>query len=243
MLMEAFPMRALMTVIPTILWCGCSVAVDMTAEEILDNSEAAYVALRSYEGTTTVNSTIDTGSQKCEQTATAKITFARPGKIRIEGKTARSNPYAIVSDGKGTCLAFEGNGAFRKTKVESAIARMTGVALKAPAIVPSALLKLEWKYPFDAGIKSTAEFVGREMVGDNECYKIVIKSPMQNSTYWIDTKTFLLRQLKEELSKSARAALSAPEVGVGSMVSVHTFTIDRVNTTVAEENFAASTEK
>ena len=101
-------MLALTTV--TMLWCACSVAAELTAEQILEKSEAAYLALKSYEGTTTVNSVIDAGSLKMEQTAAAKITFARPGKIRIEGTTTGTkspalprmagNPYAIVSDGK-----------------------------------------------------------------------------------------------------------------------------------------------
>ncbi len=251
----------------TMLWCACSVAAELTAEQILEKSEAAYLALKSYEGTTTVNSVIDVGSLKVEQTATAKITFARPGKIRIEGKTTgqksaalpgmAGNNYAIVSDGKRVWLNKED---FRKTGVEAAISSMTGVTSRAVTVVPSALLKLEWQYPFDAAIRSLGEFAGREKVGANECYKIVIKSLTVNFTYWIDTKTFLLRQLKEERDeKQSEAALKQvekqveglskssgfrmPEVKIKSFVGLHTFAIDRINATVAEENFADPTKK
>ena len=88
--------------------------------------------------------------------------------------------------------------------------------------------------------------------------KIVIKSLTVNFTYWIDTKTFLLRQLKEErdekqceatlkqvegLSKSVGFSRRMPEVKLKSSVSLHTFAIDRINATVAEENFADPTKK
>jgi hypothetical protein len=246
------------------------VAPELTAEQILEKSAAAYLALKSYEGTTTVNNTIDTGGLMVEQTATAKITFARPGKIRIEGKTAGwkspglpempGQSYAIVSDGKGAwqSWALHDNGAFTKTNLESGIAGMTGVAQRAPTVVPAALLKLQWGYPFGPAITSADELAGREKVGDNECYKIVIKSPIENQTYWIDTKTFLFRQLKEErdakqmeaalkqmegLSKNRGAKLRMPVVKVKSMVSLHTFAIDRINATVGEENFADPTKR
>ena len=86
---------------------------EMSASDVIAKSEAAYAAVKTYVGTTTMRVKTDMGGKKLDQVSTAKVTFMRPGKIRVEGKTAGFGlpgkdgpPFAIVSDGKTTWKSF-----------------------------------------------------------------------------------------------------------------------------------------
>src|SRR5947209_7806854 len=61
-------------------------AAGMSGPQLLRMSAAAYAALHSYSGTTTVHSEVRLGQSKVAQSATAAVRFQRPAKIRIEGK-------------------------------------------------------------------------------------------------------------------------------------------------------------
>src|SRR5262245_20213154 len=84
--------------------------VDPTnATDIFQKSEAAYAAVKTYVGTTTVRGKADFGVMNLEQTSSAKVSFIRPGKIRIEGRTSGRDPagrdgqpFTILSDGTTT---------------------------------------------------------------------------------------------------------------------------------------------
>src|SRR5688500_15717437 len=82
---------------------------EMSATDVIAKSESAYAAVKTYVGTTTVRAKTDIGGRKMVQVASAKVTFMRPGRLRVEGMTSSleasgkgGKPFAIVSDGKTT---------------------------------------------------------------------------------------------------------------------------------------------
>src|SRR5262249_10525345 len=120
---------------------GAAWAAAMSGQDVLQRSADADGALKTYVGTTTIRSTAQFGGRKLEQTATAKIRFSRPGKLRIDGKMTMGQPFTIISDGTNTWLSrgFTRGGAFEKAQsTEMAIAAMTGVAARAPTTIPAA---------------------------------------------------------------------------------------------------------
>jgi hypothetical protein len=188
-------------------------AAEPSGDEILRRSRKAYAALRAYVGTTTVQSKTVVSAATLSQTANAKITFVRPGQIRIEGKDVQGQPFSIVSDGKQTWLAWaaQHNGQFRKAdSLEKAVSAMTGVAALAPTTIPAALIPLEWGTPWT--MNAEARSLGLETLAGVDCYKVVVKSPPGSAlpgtrTFWLDPKSFLLRQLREEQDEQDMAQM------------------------------------
>jgi hypothetical protein len=185
-----------------ILFGGC--AAGPSGEDILRKSQAAYAALQSYEGTTTVIGRAIVSGATLEQKASARISFLRPERIRVDGRDVRGQPFSIVSDGKDVWLAvaFQQDGRYRKAEsLESAIAAVTGIAAQAPTIIPAALIPLAWGFPWT--LTEEAKLLGREQVAGVSCYKIAVKaapaSPLAGTrTFWVDNTSFLLRQLREQ---------------------------------------------
>ena len=185
-----------------VLLGGC--ASGPSGEDILRKSQAAYAALQYYEGTTTVSGRTIVSGATLEQKASARISFLRPERIRIDGRDVRDQPFSIVSDGKNTWLAvaFQQDGRYRKVEsLESAIAAVTGIAAQAPTIIPAALIPLAWGFPWT--LTEEAKLLGREHVAGASCYKIAVKaapgSPLAGTrTFWVDGTSFLLRQLREQ---------------------------------------------
>ena len=257
-------MRTLPLLIAVVVVSHVVTAADMKPADIIAKSEAAYAAVKSYEGTTTVRSKSEIGDSKLDQTATAKITFVRPGKMRIEGKDTGSRPYAIISDGKDTWRSWplENAGAFKKDQsLMMAVATMTGVAGLAPTYIHSALMTPGAASPFAIGRTGTAKLMGHEKVDGADCHIVVADASSAKNTYWIDSATFLLRRMKEEQNEkqlaaaSERAQEAMKNVGKGknlpdisamklkSMERVHSFQIDRVNGTPDAKLFADPTKK
>lgn len=180
---------------------------ELTGNQILQNSEDTYAALPSYSGSTGVieQANLDNGVSLL-QTATAMITFQRSGEVHIEGQTTSGTPYSIDSDGKKTTLKYRypSDKVPEKTEdcknLEMAIAGATGIAASTPTIIPAALLQSNWGNPFNRN--SDATFLGKETVGNTDCYKVVTNTITKDSsfkyTYWIDPKSFLLQQMREE---------------------------------------------
>lgn len=206
-------MKSVLSALLILLWASNGSAVEPTGEEVLRRSQEAYVALRSYVGTTTVKSKTVISAATMNQTASARVSFVRPGRIRIEGKDAQGQPYTIVSDGTQTWLAwaFQNDGRFQKAQsLEMAVSAMTGVAAQAPTTIPAALIPLRWGIPWAQ--TSQAQLIGREPVAGASCYKVVVKAapgaPLAGvRTFWVDPRSFLLRQIKEEQNEQDLAEM------------------------------------
>lgn len=243
-----------------IFWAHGSLAAEPSGSEILKRSQAAYAALKSYVGTTTVKTQAVVDDMSLAQTATARIMFTRPGKIRIEGKDTGGQLFTIVSDGSDAWLswAVKSKGAFEKaTNLETAIAAMTGVAAASPTTIPAALMALRWGSPW-AGA-AAAKLEGREKIGGVECYRTVTDTPIGRTTYWVDTKSFLLRQMREEQDEEALAQMQRsigedatkalrekgvepPKFTMKSRRAVYAFQIDKVDAPIPQKLFQDPTK-
>ena len=241
-----------------------------SASDVIGKAEAAYAAVKTYTGATTVKSTSEVGGAKVTMTATAKLNFVRPGKVRIDGKTSSTNgvgglPFAIVSDGKTTwkSLGSQGGGAFQPV-ADIPKAGMAGVGLGAAEAIPAALMKSDGAWtggqnPLDAARLSPPKAAGHEMIDGADCYKLVMKNPQTGDvTLWIDSKTFLLRQMTREMSAAmlADAAKKAQEAlqkigraapagapAIKSQSLTFSFAIDQVDGPVDAKLFADPTTK
>ncbi len=230
----------------------------LSADEILQKSDAAYAAVKTYVGATTVSSSADFGGRKLDQVSIAKVTFARPGKLRIEGMTATNtatgiggHPFAVISDGRTTwrALAITNNGAFAPVD-NLAMAGLGGVAHGAAEGIPAALMKSDGAWtgghdPFVVARLSPPELAGQEKIDGADCYKLVTKAGTHGDvTWWIDSKTFFLRQMtrhynETQMAQQAKAAEEAlKKIGqppaanmsqIKSKSDTFTFTIDQLN--------------
>jgi hypothetical protein len=184
-------------------------AAEMSGADIMTKSRLSYASLQSYRGTTSVKTTESKGGPAALR-GTAKIDFSRPDQIKIEGEDAQGHFYQIVSDGKSTTLAasITGNMPRPQESVQLAIVRMTGIANKAPTHIPALLMDLTWGHPYARLGRCRLE--GREMLGGKETYRVVDTTAEYTRTYWVDTKSFLLRQLKEEQTAQQSTKRDAP---------------------------------
>lgn len=179
---------------------------ELTGYQILQKTVETYAALPDYSGGTAVISQANfEGGPQLLSTSTAMITFKRSGTLHIAGQLSGGNPYHLDGDDKGATLTFNftpGNKGPETTEkfknVTLAISAATGIAQNAPTIISAALLN--WNYPF---LKDKeASLLGNEKIGEADCYKVTadISTPdsILKRTYWIDTKSFLLVQMRDE---------------------------------------------
>src|SRR5215831_1200974 len=79
---------------------------DLSAEQVLTRCQKAYGSLKTYKGTSSVVTKSDIGGMKLTFNSSARIQFARPGRIRVDGNLMvpmmPQNKFAFVSDGKRT---------------------------------------------------------------------------------------------------------------------------------------------
>lgn len=250
---------------------GAVSAAELGPNDVVKKSEAAYAALKSYVGTTRVQMTADITGIAHESFSSAKVTFVRPGKVRIEGTTSSQaavgnagHAFTIVSDGQTTWHSWplRDNGAFKEVKgVESA--GMGGVAQGAAETMAVALLKSDGgrtggSDPFIVPRLAGAKLEGREKIGGDDCYKLVSKSAtLEDVTLWIDAKTFLIRQMRRETDGEKLAATAkkieemlkaqgkeppASRPPIRSMVRVLSFEHAQVDGPVDEKLFADPTK-
>lgn len=253
-----------------VMMCNVAYSADLSPSDVVKKSQDAYKALKTYVGSTTAKQTTDIGGKNHESTASAKVTFKQPGQIHIAGKDMQGGAFTIISDGKKTWHSWvsKDKGAF--TEIDNiAMSGMGGVAIGAADRIPSALLEGQQftggGSPFIGHKVAGSKLAGHEKIDGHDCYKLVSKSEtLGDRTLWIDSKSFLLRQMKSEnnekqlaaMKKSAdeamkrlgkesdKAALAALAMqNVKSMVQVHSFTIDKVDDAVDEKLFADPTKK
>ncbi|MEO6907098.1 MAG: hypothetical protein ABI210_04335 [Abditibacteriaceae bacterium] len=203
---------------------------ELTGYQILQKSAETYAALPSYSGNTAVieQANLDNGASLL-QTATATITFQRSGKVHIEGRATNGTPYYIDSDGKKTTLKFNYPSGKETEKTEDckslemAIGGATGIAADAPTVITAALIQSHWGNPFFKN--SDATLLGKETINNAECYKVVTSVTLKGSsfkyTYWIDTQSLLLNQMRQEIE-------SVDNSGIHSMMSLFVFTNGKV---------------
>lgn len=193
----------------------------LTGDALLERSRAAYAHLSSYTGVTTVLSELAVGDTVIAEATSAEIHFDRPARFRISGRGSKGVSYQVSSGGAKARVALvasdpmirEGLVAMGELmglrpvggdtvandtlSARMAVAMVTGIGNGAPYFLP-ALLGLVDGTPLAHHTPSV--LVGQEAVAGVECYKVVIRGSTLTRTYWIDTRTYLLRQLQDEQS-------------------------------------------
>ena len=171
-------------------------AAALTPPQIVQRCQRAYSALRSYQGNTTVT-TLGNDGKRTYHTS-AHILFARPNKIRAAGADMMGGQFAYVSNGAATYQNIGGHWS-RSQNAEMAIAGATGIGQNAATTVPALLLHTRWGAPFSRALKF-APTVGREAIGGTPCYRVTATSPMGTETFWIDSRTFLMKRFVNTFS-------------------------------------------
>jgi hypothetical protein len=180
---------------------------ELTGDEILAKSAKTYRELKAFRGDSKVtsSSTVSikgTAPQTSERSAQASFNFQRGAFFIIKGLDATGGPFSIDNWGPKTTLTTNFAGKEKTENVEDlemAVAGMTGVAANAPTIIPALLLDSSWGYPYRTR-GATAKLEGHETLQGHDCYKVsqpFIKIDSV-STFWIDSQSFLLRQIKEK---------------------------------------------
>lgn len=193
----------------------------LTGDRLLERAKAAYAQLTSYAGVTSVISELALGDTMTTEATNAAIYFSRPGRLRISGRDTKGKPYLVISDGMRTRAAIvESDLKARKgwiafgpilglqqargdtlandtLSTSVAVAMVTGIGNRAPFYVP-ALLGLTEGSPL--AHHTPAVLVGRDTVAGVECYKVVIGGASVTRTYWLELRSFLLRQMEDEQS-------------------------------------------
>jgi len=244
-----------------LVWPMSVFSAELSGEALLERSRSAYAALTSYIGTSMVKNEHVMDGSLYTQSATAKVTFLSPDRIRIEGKDSGGRAFTIVSDAGVTWFSweFKNRGAFEQVEsLEIAVASLTGVAVAAPTVIPALLMNLKWGFAFAR--LGSASAVTRESVSGFDCYKVSISQPERTVTYWVDARSYLLRQMKEEqdenqttemqkmMQKLAGEALKQkgiqlPKFEIGSMEIFHSFMIDAINVPIEPRLFQDPTTK
>jgi len=247
-------------------------AEKLSAGEVIARSEAAYAGVKTYVGTTKVQTQSDHGVLRLQLLATAKVTYMRPGKVHIEGRTASvdlsgdgGHKFTIISDGTKTWKwwALHADGAFKEVK-NVAMSGMLGVSQGVSDRIPAALMKSDGVWvgggdPFIIPRLSPSKIEGHETVDGLDCYQLLAEHLRLGTVrLWIDSRTFFLRKMvvdhnEEQLAENAKRAQElADQRGMPRAINrspikwkrdVYSFLIYDVDGVVDETLFADPTQK
>ena len=219
----------------------------LSAVQIAAHCRQAYAALTSYEVTSTATSQTKTSqTDSHEFRASAKILFARPGKIRDEGRDTGGLPFAYVSDGTVTADQMIGGGwkvVAKNSVSERILGGLGGITNGAATTVPTLLLGMYTGTPLTLGVTPDSE-VREDEIDGHPCYVLTSRRASDTSTMveslWIDEETFLMRR---SISDSYNAAMSLTIGGTPHAflaVKGHNderFTGERLNGTIPDSTF------
>ena len=177
---------------------------ELSGEQVIQRSMAAYDALSFYSGTSAVISVSDRGNSVHAYTASAKIQFARRMGLRIEGHTTGGGRFTLVSDLERMWTLYEKHDGAAWKESELGLGGVTGVAAGAATTIPALLIRSNWGYPFNT--QDPAQLEGREVLSGMACFKVVCRSDISTKAFWIDGASFLLRQMREERDEAQTSA-------------------------------------
>ncbi len=224
------------------------------AQQILRACANTYKSLHEFKGGASVISLTSLQIGKAApgthlRNADAHFDFVRGQHFNITGHDTERDSFDITSTPQKTTQKWQPQGKERIEKaddIEMAVASFTGVAAGAPTTVPALLLGSYWGFPFIT--KDAATLKGSEVFGGHPCYVVVqqLKAVPQTVTLWIDTKTFLLRGMREEQSEStfpignaASKVMPTQQAKVLFGNDMHIFSIEKTVPGEAELELAA----
>ncbi len=174
---------------------------------LFDKCQTAYGELKSYRGVTKAMSlSLVNGSPNIYE-GSARISFQKPGLLRIDGKLAGGGDFSILGNADGSWYRWplNKNGDWKKVEeLDLAIASMTGVAATAPTTIPSLLIQSRNAPYF--GFSEEAKMDGEEKVAGQMCHKLTARSKGETTSWWIDKGSLLLRRIVSYTSEEQSAA-------------------------------------
>jgi hypothetical protein len=127
------------------------------------------------------------------------VSFSRSDGLIVHGLDVKGNRFRIRQAGNKTWLSLSDEsrniGAFKESL--GALWLMGGASVTTSAVIPAALMNIPSGLSFNS--KEQAHLQGREQVNGVDCYKVTAISPISKKTFWVDSTSFLLQQLKEEV--------------------------------------------
>ncbi len=151
-----------------------------TGPQVLQRVQKAYDSLRQLE--------VDVTGEISGTRGTSKISFQRPGKMRVSGTSMFGSDYDLLVNGKATWLKAQG--AWEKVESpEMGIASITGISANAGTLIPSLLFHTKW-----GGISHLSGVPGKvskEKQKGQNVLRVDAKGQMP-MTLWVDAKTYLL---------------------------------------------------
>ena len=225
---------------------------ELSGEQVIQRSMAAYDALSFYSGTSAVISTSKHGGSTSTSTAMACIEFARGVGLRFDESNTEGGRFVLVcgmermwrsSDERGgdfvelPGLWLGGNPGFQKC---------------AATTIPVMLLRSRWGYMLTSDNPEHARNDGREVLWGTECIRIKCEDAFGTSIFWVDAASFLLRQMRQEMDEMQSQALLSSvrekcrnrrlvqrveENLAKSMMSLHVFAISSINEPLDEALF------
>ncbi|BCM90299.1 hypothetical protein IAD21_02150 [Abditibacteriota bacterium] len=190
---------------------------DPSGEQILERCAKTYLAVSEYVGECVVNSHSTSSSNEAlpksgSRTAQAHFDFKRGTCFNIQGHLTNDTPFSIESSPTNTILKNQVRGQEHSEECENlirAVAAMTGVAATAPTTILALLTPARWGFPFRSGLVPCLK--GHETIAGHDCFVVVQSSdtPARVRTYWIDSQSFLLRQMREERGENSNDEVEA----------------------------------
>lgn len=223
-------------------------ADELSGTQILERAEAAYAALSSYSGTSAAIEVL-AGHTMSVRTASARIQFLRSCGLNIEGDDPFGGPFKIISSPQRMWFSDQRteDGAW-KSWPTSRISTMGGIGLGTAATIPRALDGSLWNHPTRRSER--AELRGRESIPGTECFVVVCERETIRETFWVESASFLLRQMREEQEEHHWAAFAADfakshankatvagMMSMKSSMSLHVFAITSTNEPLDEALF------
>lgn len=141
---------------------------------------------------------------------TAHISFVRPNRLRVAGKSLFGSPYDLVSDGRATWIDISGNWT-KQQNAEMGIASITGISGNAGTMVPSTLLHARWGS--FSGLSQTKLAVSTDKVNGRPTYRIRSTGGAIPTTLWIDAgSSFLVKTSADAFGRTITVDFAPPKV-------------------------------
>ena len=186
--------------------------VNTAGEGVMARSLAAYANLRSYVGRASVFDELDYPKGQNRSSLSARITYSRPGRVRIEGVDSSGDPFTIISDGTTIWRSWVGTDQrfVRERSLAHVFSAMHGTTRGVLIALPSSLLGITWtdeKTPpwirgrFLAAYGKGATLTGEEEVDGHLCYRVVSERPAETWIFWVDKVSHLLRKAQRRVSR------------------------------------------
>lgn len=185
---------------------GSQFAPEVTAEQILDRSRAAYRNATSYRDSGTVETVYITNSRERTGTTRFETAYVAPRVFRFESRMndfgGEDVVYRIAQDDFGIAVWFSSNPEMMQAidNIQEAIDAGAGVSRDTTGMIAGILFPGS-KLGGDIVELTDAKRLGDESIDGVTCFKLQgFRWPNSGSPtiLWVDTQQYLIRQVYEE---------------------------------------------